>query len=211
MRVHTDISRYVSRLVAFDVDEAVLENEETEERYHASPGQPLPFEDRTFDLVYSTWTLEHIVDAKFYAGEIARVLKAGGWFCALTPNRWGQIALAASLVPERMHAPVLRRLVPHRKEKDTFATVYRMNTRTAIAHLFPGWLNGTFYFSGPVGYHAGLMTLARLWQVLDWLTPRVMSRLVMVFVQKPPESVLDMPTAALLPSASEPSPSQIDA
>ena len=84
---HTDIARRVKKLVAFDVDPAVLNNIVAKHRFHAEVGAPLPFEDESFDAIISWYVLEHVEDADFYAGEIARVLKPGAWFCAVTPNK----------------------------------------------------------------------------------------------------------------------------
>lgn len=181
----TDIRKSASRFAAFDVDKAVLENIETNDRHWAEIGDRLPFEDESFDLIYSTWVLEHIDDAEFYVGEIERILKPGGWFCALTPNKYGAIAMGARFIPDSAHSRVLRFLVPKRKESDTFPTCYRMNTLSDIRRLFPGWRNGSYHFDGSIGYHANMLVLMRFWRVVQWVTPSFLSKLLMIFVQKP--------------------------
>jgi phosphoethanolamine N-methyltransferase len=45
------------------------------------PG-PLPFEDATFDIVFSKDSIIHIPDKEFLAAEVFRVLRPGGWFAA---------------------------------------------------------------------------------------------------------------------------------
>ncbi|HEX3069201.1 MAG TPA: class I SAM-dependent methyltransferase [Thermoanaerobaculia bacterium] len=47
----------------------------------------LPFADRTFDLVVSLETVEHIDDDETYAKEMGRVLKRDGLLICSTPNR----------------------------------------------------------------------------------------------------------------------------
>jgi 2-polyprenyl-3-methyl-5-hydroxy-6-metoxy-1,4-benzoquinol methylase len=47
---------------------------------------PLPFTDETFDLVWCTEVLEHIVKPSFTLTEINRVLKPGGKLLLSTPN-----------------------------------------------------------------------------------------------------------------------------
>ncbi|HZF29671.1 MAG TPA: class I SAM-dependent methyltransferase [Gammaproteobacteria bacterium] len=41
-------------------------------------GRSLPFPDQSFDAIYSSSVLEHIVDFEFVQGELARVLRPGG-------------------------------------------------------------------------------------------------------------------------------------
>lgn len=45
-------------------------------------GEDLPFEDRTFDLVYCRQALHHARDLQLLCGEMMRVLKRGGMFIA---------------------------------------------------------------------------------------------------------------------------------
>lgn len=48
----------------------------------------IPFEDDSFDFVYSYHALEHIPDPEKALSEMARVLMPGGGFWIGTPNRW---------------------------------------------------------------------------------------------------------------------------
>lgn len=48
--------------------------------------QGLPFEDESFDCVYSGEVIEHLVDTDFFISEINRVLKPGGCGLLTTPN-----------------------------------------------------------------------------------------------------------------------------
>ena len=63
-----------------------------------------------------------------------RVLKPGGRFVFLTPNRWDYASLAALAIPNRLHPMLVRRLTD-RKECDTFPTFYRANSNRAIRRL----------------------------------------------------------------------------
>lgn len=49
-------------------------------------GVNLPFEDQTFDLVYSSQVFEHIRHPDQVASEVRRVLKPGGWFVGSLSN-----------------------------------------------------------------------------------------------------------------------------
>jgi hypothetical protein len=73
------------------------------------------------------------------------VVKAGGWVCARTPNRWGYIALAARVIPNRWHITALRALQPHKLPEDTFPTAYRVNTPAAFERHFGPWFDVVVY------------------------------------------------------------------
>ena len=183
---HTDITRRVKKLVAFDVDPTVLNNIETRHRFHAEVGAPLPVEDEIFDAIISLYALEHVEDAVFYASEIARVMKPGAWFCAVTPNKWGYHGIGARLIPNSWHARLLKFFTPHRGEGDSFPTVHRMNTIADLKRLFPEdrFLHASFTLKQPPRYHGNRMWLARLWILYDWLMPRALHPGLRVFVQK---------------------------
>jgi len=51
-----------------------------------STAEELPFEDSSFDLVYSTNVLEHVKDPKKVLSESIRVLKSGGYLQFVIPN-----------------------------------------------------------------------------------------------------------------------------
>jgi len=56
--------------------------------YHDVAHMPLPFEDNSFDHIYSYHIYEHLFhnEADFYTAEIFRVLKPGGIYRASAPN-----------------------------------------------------------------------------------------------------------------------------
>ena len=80
-------------VVGYDVDEGILQNTLVDKQVLGKIDEALPFDDESFDIVVSWATIEHLGDAEFYARELERVLKPGGWFCAWTPSKWGYLSL----------------------------------------------------------------------------------------------------------------------
>jgi len=93
-------------------------------------GHELPFAENTFDVVFTRYVLEHVTDPAEFLGQVWRVLKPGGSFLFLTPNKWHYVCLAARCTPKAFHQSYNRRR--GRDETDTFPTVYRLNARSAI-------------------------------------------------------------------------------
>jgi SAM-dependent methyltransferase len=123
----------VRRIVGIDLDPRVRDNPLLDEGIVAS-ADSLPFPDSSFDLAFSIYVLEHIRDAAGFAREIARVLRPGGYFLGLTPNRYHYVPLLAGLTPTSFHQWFNKRR--GRAEDDTFPTWYRLNTRRALRRHF---------------------------------------------------------------------------
>jgi SAM-dependent methyltransferase len=122
----------VAKFVAgIDPDEAVLGNPHLDEaKLLDLRDSIIPYEDNSFDVVFSDNVLEHVRDPVVVFREIARVLKPGGAYLAKTPNRWHYVSLLARLTPEWFHEFYNR--LRGRSAHDTFPTVYRCNSRAAV-------------------------------------------------------------------------------
>lgn len=90
--------------------------------------------DNAIDLSYSRSVMEHVEDTRAAYKEIARILKPGGRYVFLTPNRYDYASIIASIVPNRFHSGIVRR-TEGREEADTFPTFYRSNSFTQIQRL----------------------------------------------------------------------------
>ncbi|GAA4820390.1 class I SAM-dependent methyltransferase [Nocardioides caeni] len=175
----------VAEVVGCDVDPAVLDNPALDHAVVAPIGEPLPFDDDSFDLVIADYVLEHVAaeDVDQFVAEILRVLKPGGWFAARTPNKWGLIGLAARAVPNSLHTRVLSRVQPERKDIDVFPTRYAMNTRRRLRELFSGhelFVYGDEAVPTYFEQHRAAWLAASLY---GRLTPRRMSSTLLVFVR----------------------------
>lgn len=178
-----------ARVVGIDVDPAVRANPGLDEAVVIEPGDPLPFGSASFDLIVSDHVFEHLDDPVATASELDRVLKPAGWICARTPNRSGYIAIGARLVPNGLHARVLRRLQPGRQALDVFPTRYRLNTRAALRRHFPldRYRHCTYGFNAEPTY---VGRADALWLLLwTWLrlAPETLCATWFVFLQKQPE------------------------
>ncbi len=119
--------------------------------------EQLPFETGQFDLVTSSWVLEHVTAPEATFSEIARILRPGGSFIFLTPNAKHPLPrLSKGLA--RMNR-IQRRIVTRvygRTAEDTFPVAYQANTHADIAQhaIHAGlylkrlrWIEDPSYFS----------------------------------------------------------------
>jgi SAM-dependent methyltransferase len=96
-----------------------------------------PYPDDWFDVIGSCWVLEHVTDPDVFLNEVKRILRPGGMFIGLTVNAWHYVTgliRTVGLLPHSVTQWLVRRLYG-RAEHDTFPTVYRMNTASAMRRL----------------------------------------------------------------------------
>jgi SAM-dependent methyltransferase len=125
----------VHRLVGVDVDPRVGTNPLLDVGIRADIGM-LPFRDCSFDIVFSIYVLEHVVRPDRLVAEIGRVLRPGGKCLMLTPNILHYVTLLSRLTPTRLHKWINGKR--GRPAEDTFPTMYRLNSRRALADHFNG-------------------------------------------------------------------------
>ncbi len=94
----------------------------------------LPLADGSVDLIISRSVFEHLTDPQSVYRDFSRVLSPGGRVIFLTANMWDYGTLAARMVPNRLHARVVK-MVEGREEEDTFPTAYKTNTRSDVNRL----------------------------------------------------------------------------
>ena len=175
----------VQRVVGADVDPVVASNPYVDQAVVLTPGAPLPFEDAAFDMIVSRYVFEHIDQAEETARELMRVLKPGGLLCAVTPNKWGYVAIGARLVPNRLHAKALTRVQPGRHQQDVFPTRYRMNSMGSLRRLFGKYGHVMIYrASGEPAYYLGRMLPYAAFLLLHKLLPRPLATAIQLFVRK---------------------------
>lgn len=176
----------VKEVVGTDVDPAVLTNPALDVAKVVPLGEPLPFEDASFDLVIADYVLEHVnkEDAPTVAADVMRVLKPGGWFAARTPNKWGFVGIGARAVPNRLHVKMLRKLQPDRLAEDVFPVRYQMNTRKHLRRLFPDHEVYVYGHTSEPAYFGRSVTAWRAANIMQRFTPQRLSPTLMIFVRK---------------------------
>ncbi len=123
------------RIVGVDIGAELRDNPNVDARARGDL-QRLPFAGASFDAVLASHVMEHLSRPASALAEVARVLKPGGRFLLLTPNRFHYVPLVASLAPQRLHVWFNRRRgVP---ERDVFPTLYRANTAGRLRRLLEG-------------------------------------------------------------------------
>lgn len=175
----------VAEVVGCDIDAAVRDNPYLDRADVIRPGEPLPYEDGSFDLVIANWVFEHVERPEEVARELLRITKPGGWIAAATANRWGYVALIASLVPNRRHAAIRNRISPDVHVEDVFPTRYRMNTRARLRALFGRQAHLTVYTrSGEPAYHFNNAFIYRLAKLLHGALPSALATGLYMFARK---------------------------
>lgn len=96
----------------------------------------LPLANCRFDLVFSSWLLEHLERPARTFAELARVLRPGGRFIFITPNAAHPLSYLNRAFGRfaRLQGALVRRFYG-RAGADAFPTFYRANTAAALRHL----------------------------------------------------------------------------
>lgn len=128
-----DFKGRVRQMLGTDLDPRVLENPLLDEG-RICDGKTLPFDPGSVDLAFSIYVHEHIAAPREFTGEIFRVLRPGGKYFALSPNKFHYVPFIAGLTPTAFHKWVNRKR--GRPDEDTFPTYYRLNTRKVARDVF---------------------------------------------------------------------------
>jgi SAM-dependent methyltransferase len=126
----------LSHFVGVDPDFASLREHRLSPPRTQAVAQALPFAGATFDLVIASWVVEHMAQPQTDFQEVGRVLRPGGAFVFLTPNKQhpliqlNRLAGRLGAVQSKMVAALYGRAAV-----DTFPAYYRANTAAALHRL----------------------------------------------------------------------------
>jgi hypothetical protein len=103
----------------------------------------------------------------------------------LTPNKWGYV-VGARLIPNRLHARVLRHVKPNIQESDVFPTFYKLNTLRELRRYFPitQFEHFSYRFSAGPSYHANKVLIAATIDIATKLAPNYFAQTLHVFIRK---------------------------
>ena len=176
----------VARVIACDIDPAVLNNGSADEAFVIERGGKVPVADQSVDLILSDNTFEHVQDPAAMAAEFKRLLKPGGWICARTPNKYAYTSLPTMAVPNRLHALLLKRAQPDRKAEDVFPTAFKLNTLRDVArHFPPAQFDNYSYRALPEpGYHFNKKPLLAALLLMNKVLPHVLTAPLYVFLRR---------------------------
>lgn len=128
-----DIKEKVHELTGVDLDPRVEDNPLLDQGI-VGDLYNLPFEDSHFDVAFCRYVLEHVDRPTDFASEIHRVLRPGGCFVFLTPNRWHYVTVISRITPPSFHTWLNRRR--GRDDADTFPTRYLLNSSRQLERHF---------------------------------------------------------------------------
>jgi SAM-dependent methyltransferase len=149
-----DLRNEGAYVIGVDIDQAVLKNPAVDQAL-VMKGHTIPLADESVDVIVASWVLEHVENPRAFSSEVNRILRPGGWFCAVTPHKLNYRSLAAVALPFNLHISTLRYLQPGREPEDAFPTFYRMNRISVIEMFFPKYSNRSFIYPSEPGYAFG--------------------------------------------------------
>ncbi|CAG0961690.1 partial putative methyltransferase YcgJ, partial [Gammaproteobacteria bacterium] len=94
----------------------------------------LPFPDGHFDVITCSWVLEHLQAPERVFREVSRVLKLGGRFLFITPNKRNYVVRLRGMMPNTVGRRATKAIYA-RDEDFINPTYYRANSYKEIDHL----------------------------------------------------------------------------
>lgn len=126
----------LAQIVGLDPDLASLREHRLALPRAQATSDHLPLASQTMDVVFASWLLEHLAEPWRDFAELARVLRPGGAFVFITPNRRHPLALLNRLLGRAGQGQrwLVSRLYG-RSGEDTFPAYYRANSPQVLAAL----------------------------------------------------------------------------
>ena len=129
-----DLRKRAALVIGCDLDARHMRRNGSLSAACVAGGESLPFATGSFDLVTANMVVEHLPQPLLVFKEVARVLRGGGLFVFLTPNRGHPAVWVASLFLGRTARSRLAASLEER-DQEAFPTFYRANTVAAVLRL----------------------------------------------------------------------------
>jgi SAM-dependent methyltransferase len=176
----------VEKVIGTDVHDGVQHHPYLDERHVTDPLNRLPLPPDSVDIVVADWVFEHLESPGQFAQDMERVVKRGGWVCARTINRWGLVGIAARLLPNRVHANIVRKFIPFANTADVFPVHYRLNSMKDIERWFSRdkWENCSFVLNTTPRYFGASRMIFRLTELYQKFVPHQLSTDLLIFLRR---------------------------
>jgi len=176
----------VAKVVACDIDDAVLSNSGADEAVVVQTDARLPFPDASFDLIVADFVFEHIAGPAVACAELRRILKRGGWICARTPNKYCLVSLMTRAIHNSQHSRLLRWVQPKRNSIDVFPTVFKLNSKRDIVRWFgsDAFDDFTYRYEAEPSYFFDNRAVFAFMLLINRLLPRAMKSGLFVFLRR---------------------------
>ncbi|HUS80824.1 MAG TPA: class I SAM-dependent methyltransferase [Armatimonadota bacterium] len=90
-----------------------------------------PVDDGSVDVTLARYVLEHVAEPQAFFANVRRVLRPGGVFIFLCPNKWRPLRVVGSVIPQAL----THRFLTRAREADVFPTWHRANSARVLRRL----------------------------------------------------------------------------
>lgn len=125
-----ETTRKISSAIGVDVDKSATLKNKCLDKIVIADLDNVPFKTNTFDAAISLWVAEHLEYPEKVFSEINRVLKKGGYFVFVTPDK-GYVLILMRRLLNIFNSLLGNRIVTFlygRTDPDIFPTFYKANT-----------------------------------------------------------------------------------
>lgn len=119
----------VRLMVGCDISESLQNNPNLSAAVQSNLSS-LPFANRSFDVIFSRYVLEHLDRPEVVFAEFARTLKPGGRLIILTPSKHHYVSLVSKVTRHGVHELVSR--LRGNQPEDAFPTLYMANSKADL-------------------------------------------------------------------------------
>jgi ubiquinone/menaquinone biosynthesis C-methylase UbiE len=183
-----------SQIIALDISAAELaRNRDVEDRRVADVTKHMPLADNSCDIVASRYVIEHLRGVEHFAEESYRVLKPGGVFITLFPNKYAPFSLLNRALSVSAARKVAYALKEEAARWDVFPAYYEFCSPRVFSRLLEtkGFtsIDVKVTYSQST-YYSFFFPLAAFFLCYEWILTRLnlisLSAHVLVCATKPP-------------------------